>query len=821
MSERGSRNISTTLVNPLDSVNDTEIYIYSASQLSSVGDLSGLKVGFADFSMATRLQNIKVGSDAVDYTNGNLTEFYVGNNKLLNTVDVRNCTALTGAVDLSGCTNIEYVFFDGTAITSCALPNGGILKTLSLPETITNLTIRNQSSISTFNMPSYSNITTLRLENTPEIPVERIIKGASSLNRVRLIGMEWESTSEANLQLVITRLSSCNGLDENGNNTPNAVVSGRVYVESISQELLATINTLFPDLIVVVDSVPQYVVRFMNTNNTLVYAMSVPEGGDAIDPIAAGLCDPPTIEIVDTQRRYYSFVSWETIPTNVHSNITVFAQYREVFRVRYVDWDDTVLKTMYVNAGQDVSYNGILPVRPSTAQYSYEFIGWSGSQTNIQDSHDIVATYSATVRKYTVRFFNGSTLLQTSTNIEYGSSAEYTGVTPQHQDLDYLFTGFVPDGTNITGDTDCIAQFAYMSGPLKKYLEGTLTSYESENIANISSCSFYGMTSLETVTVSANTIGPDAFNGCTNLATVDLTSLPRVAIYANAFAGCSSLDALFIRSSQVAILMATSAFSQTPIARAWGCIYVPDNLVDSYRSATNWSNFSDKIYPISSYPNFDFSSITDSWSEIFAAEQDGTYLSKYNIGDTKMITVSSNGTDTDRLLMEIVAFDADTLANENGTAKITWVCKHRYVAHAMNSSSSNTGGWASCEMRTWLRETIYPTIPSEIRSGIKEVVKTYSVYNGSEMETQSVNDTIWIPSLREKGRSDTNAEDSGPAYSQGMGSKGYYNTPDSTGSWWLRTSYSNISQFYYVNYIGNISNSSATTNSTVVFGFCT
>jgi len=40
---------------PLDNVNDTEIYIYSASQLASVGDLSGFKVGFADFSMATKL----------------------------------------------------------------------------------------------------------------------------------------------------------------------------------------------------------------------------------------------------------------------------------------------------------------------------------------------------------------------------------------------------------------------------------------------------------------------------------------------------------------------------------------------------------------------------------------------------------------------------------------------------------------------------------------------------------------------------------------------------------------------------------------------
>ena len=62
--ERGQRGTPTTLVCPLDNVNDTEIYIYSSSQLASVGDLSGLKVGFADFSMATRLQSIKIGDPA-------------------------------------------------------------------------------------------------------------------------------------------------------------------------------------------------------------------------------------------------------------------------------------------------------------------------------------------------------------------------------------------------------------------------------------------------------------------------------------------------------------------------------------------------------------------------------------------------------------------------------------------------------------------------------------------------------------------------------------------------------------------------------------
>ena len=102
MQARSARNTQTTLPCPLDNVNDTEIYIYSASQLASVGDLSGLMVGYADFSKAVKLQSLKIGDASASYSNGNLTELYLGNNELLRTIDVRNCPLLSQAVDISG-----------------------------------------------------------------------------------------------------------------------------------------------------------------------------------------------------------------------------------------------------------------------------------------------------------------------------------------------------------------------------------------------------------------------------------------------------------------------------------------------------------------------------------------------------------------------------------------------------------------------------------------------------------------------------------------------------------------------------------------------
>jgi len=193
---RGTRNTDYTLICPLDNVNDTEIYIYSASQLSRVGDLSGLKVGFADLSMATKLSEIKLGDNNPVYVNPNLKELYLGNNTLLKTLDVRNCSGLgTGdmkSVSITGCVGIENVYFDGTNITGVELPNGGVLKVLHLPGTITNLTILNQTAITELVVPSYDSITTLWLDNvSAAVDSLAILNAIPIASRVRLIGVHW------------------------------------------------------------------------------------------------------------------------------------------------------------------------------------------------------------------------------------------------------------------------------------------------------------------------------------------------------------------------------------------------------------------------------------------------------------------------------------------------------------------------------------------------------------------------------------------------------------------------------------------------------
>ena len=87
-------------------------------------------------------------------------------------------------------------------------------------------------------------------------------------------------------------------------------------------------------------------------------------------------------------------------------------------------------------------------------------------------------------------------------------------------------------------------------------------------------------------------IGDYAFYKCTNLTSVDIPNATSIGNFA--FSSCSNLTTIYVgtNTSTVCTLGSTAAFD--------GCtsltnIYVPASLVDSYKSATNWSSYADKI----------------------------------------------------------------------------------------------------------------------------------------------------------------------------------------------------------------------------------
>lgn len=91
------------------------------------------------------------------------------------------------------------------------------------------------------------------------------------------------------------------------------------------------------------------------------------------------------------------------------------------------------------------------------------------------------------------------------------------------------------------------------------------------------------------------------FRECTALAKVifhaHLTSVPSYT-----FQSCSSLKyVLFAGATSVPTLSGTNAFQGTPIASGTGYIYVPDDLLTTWKAASNWSTYANQIKGIKAW----------------------------------------------------------------------------------------------------------------------------------------------------------------------------------------------------------------------------
>lgn len=248
---------------------DAVIGINDADMLTSLGDLSPLMVEMIDVSGATHITSLKLGDSADDYVNYSTNSITLGNNVLLRTLDVRNCPNLTAGPNVSGCTNIEEIYFDGTSITGLKLPNGGVLKTLHLPGTIANLTILNQTNITEFVMPSYDNVSTLWIENvSTAVPTDDILASMAEGSRVRLTNVDWVRTDSS----ILEKLSSMRGLTESGENTDDAVISGKLYIDAeVTVSDYLVYQSRFPYLSITAKS---YVLDVLEDSNNKVWMSS-------------------------------------------------------------------------------------------------------------------------------------------------------------------------------------------------------------------------------------------------------------------------------------------------------------------------------------------------------------------------------------------------------------------------------------------------------------------------------------------------------------------------------------------------------------------
>ena len=124
----------------------------------------------------------------------------------------------------------------------------------------------------------------------------------------------------------------------------------------------------------------------------------------------------------------------------------------------------------------------------------------------------------------------------------------------------------------------------------------SLTDVSFPNATSIGDWAFYSCSSLTSVSFpNATSVGDWAFSSCSNLTEVSFPNATSIGQYA--FYSCSGLTTIYVgtNTSTVCTLSNTNAFIDcTNLTN----IYVPANLVDSYKSATNWSSYASKIKAI-------------------------------------------------------------------------------------------------------------------------------------------------------------------------------------------------------------------------------
>lgn len=512
--------------------NDTETGIYGASELSSLGDLSGLYCGVINVSACKKLTDLIIGNHTEGYSNDNFRELSIGSNKLLTKLDVTNCTGLgldhgngtpQETLSVRNCPNIEEVYAHGTHIKTIELPESGYLRILHAPETLTSLTIKNQLYLEDPNLqiPDWTNIKQLYLDNCPKLDTVAILnrckdaEGNWTVERTRLTNVHWDLEDISFLQSLYTVA----GRDQNEMNTEHAYLIGTCHIKKLTGAQMAEINAAYPYLDITYDEL------------------------DA--------------------------------------------------KLTFLDLEDNVIEVQDIHTENNANGSGTCPVlggrytatqRESTAQYTYEWGGWSkfkdeapeaDALLNIRSDRTVYIAYNKTVRTYDVKFYNDSYLLAT-VNTPYGSTAVYPGSDPlkldtEHPEL-YEFRGWEPSPEYITGPQSCYAQFqmddsawhilglndiSYTldsnNGTMKitayKAIEPVVqipaTFSASGDTYAVTEIGGFRQTPVELVDVpdTLKTYSSSAFSGCESLSTVEIPS-GVTSIGQDAFINCTTLDSV-------------------------------------------------------------------------------------------------------------------------------------------------------------------------------------------------------------------------------------------------------------------------------------
>lgn len=114
---------------------DGTCYMYGASMLQTIENLSIVYPNEADFNNTNKLRSVALGSDAVGYRNSQLVAVSISGAQMLEDVQMQNCGSLSSSLAPLVLTNthqLQSLKIDGSTFSGLTLPTNSIIHTLYL-----------------------------------------------------------------------------------------------------------------------------------------------------------------------------------------------------------------------------------------------------------------------------------------------------------------------------------------------------------------------------------------------------------------------------------------------------------------------------------------------------------------------------------------------------------------------------------------------------------------------------------------------------------------------------------------------------------------
>ena len=743
------------------SMNDTVVNIHGASNVRAIGDMSSLYIKFCNFSKASKLRSLQIGSNVSGYTNLGLESVGFESNPMLEELYVQNCPNSTSTLDLSGCQSLRTLDVRGSGFTGINFAVGGLIETAYLCSPA-SLTMRSLYYLTDENLSleSYGNLTTIRFEDTPGVNSLALVNAATNLSRARITGINWTLTDTTKLNYFLTLM----GLDESDHNLETSVLSGQAYVSgAIRNQEILNYSTAWPNLTVGYNPnnlVTQFLVTYVNadSNHTTLYQCYVDQGAAPPNPVTAGLISAPTLP--PTAQYVYTYTGWDDVTSQVFAPKTITAVYTQTVRTYTVTWYSRSGLPIETQSGLEygaaATYTGSTPTwTDGEGSYIFHiFTGWDKSTGYITGDLDVYAVWDTAnglpasgtdMSEMTPAQIYGVGYAEQQDN--YFEDGDYVDITLGH-DFDFSNVDSIEIGKDValTG----VAVDRFVSGGY--YFDGStayttnIKLFDEDSPAFTMAIDFQFNTSTSGATLMSTHAGGSSegfrlyYNGSAHILQWgdqsvivgyakyrDIVVLrhPKGSKYLYVYAA-GNLNTQRFTDSVVKTPLLRSAATETDEPISFGGINYPSGYRNYGKGTIHWCKIwlddigDECAYALAAWPREKIR--MEYWGE-------GKYYC-YENGE-----VTNNTTKASFICNSAVG-------NVNGRG------------YWMNTTNVSAGGWKDSKMRTFLNTRFFDALPTVWQSLI-ETVEIVSTIGNQSTSVQSTPDKIYLPSYREVGSGTT------------------------------------------------------------------